>query len=114
MRKQQAALLIELVVVVAIIALLAGAYLGLMKRGAKEGGKSIPKAAIDKSRSVECAAYLRQMRALLEMRMAEDGQYPPQLDTSVGMDKCPLSAKPYSYDPQTGRVQCTEPGHETL
>jgi hypothetical protein len=26
--------------------------------------------------------------------------------------KCPVSGQPYSYDPQTGKVWCTTPGHE--
>jgi len=26
--------------------------------------------------------------------------------------KCPVSGKPYVYDPKTGKVHCTTPGHE--
>ena len=113
MRKRQASLLIELIVVVAIIALLAGAYLGLSKRGGK-GEKSTPKAAMDKARSVECAANLLQLRALMETKVADDGRYPAALDPGNSMAQCPLTQKPYSYDPQAGRVWCTTPGHETL
>ena len=105
--------MVELVVVVAIIALLAGAYLGLNKKGSKEG-KSTPKAAMDKAKSVECASNLSQMRALVQMKLADDGKYPDQLEASPGIDRCPISGQPYGYDPHTGRVWCTTPGHESL
>ena len=105
---------VELIVVMVIIAILAVVYLGLTKRGGAGGEASTPKAAIDKARSVECANNLHQLRAMIEMKVAEDGTYPAALNPASGMGQCPLTGKPYSYDPQTGRVWCTTPGHETL
>lgn len=115
MRAERGALLVEIIVVVVIIALLAGVYLGLIRgRGNGEDEPSTPKAAMDKARSVECAANLQQLRALMQMRQVEGAEHPAALDPTSAMARCPVSDKPYSYDARTGRVWCTTPGHETF
>lgn len=116
MRTQRGALLVEIIVVVVIIALLAGVYLGLI-RGAgdtEEDEPVTPAAAMDKARGVECAANLQQLRALMQMRQIEEGEYPAALNPESAMSRCPVTDRPYSYDPRTGRVWCAEPGHETF
>ncbi len=114
MGDRRGSLFIEVLVVVVIIVLLAGAYLGLFRRSiGGEDGKSMPKAATDKARGVECANNLNQLRMTIQMKVAEDGQYPAALDPNNNMNKCPVSGKPYTYDPSTGSVRCTTPGHET-
>ena len=107
--------LVELLIVILIIGVLAGLYFGDRNRGAGDtGGKTVPKAALDKGHGVECASNLNQLRADLQMRLMDEERYPPALDPNSSLSRCPVSGKPYGYDPQTGRVWCTEPGHETF
>jgi len=105
--------LVELLVVLAIILILAGSYLGFRGKGGKQE-KSIPAKSIEKAESVGCQSNLSQIRQSIQMDTA-GGEAPPQrLDTGVtaSISKCPVSGQPYSYDPQSGRVWCTTPGHE--
>jgi len=111
--------LVELLLVVVIIGLLAGAYYGLgRKRTEGEDGRATttPGRAIEKAKSVECANNLRQLRMLVQTEMTVEGDYPRKLNADSGgaLTHCPVSGRAYSYDPHTGRVWCTTPGHETL
>ena len=111
--------LVELLLVVVIIMLVAGAYYGLgRKQPAGEDGQAAttPGRAIDKAKLVECANNLRQLRMLIQTEMTVDSDYPKKLNAENGgaLTHCPVSGKPYSYDPRTGRVWCTTPGHEKL
>ena len=59
---------------------------------------------------------VEQVRASIQMyRDDHDGQNPPTLQ-SLGLPEktlcCPVSKQPYNYDPTTGKVSCTFPGHE--
>ena len=104
--------LIELLVAIIIIALLAGAFYGFWRKG-KPGQKTIPGEAVDKAKGVECQNMLQQARAAIEMgKMDNEDRPPASLPPDVA--KCPETGQPYSYDPQTGRVWCTTPGHEEL
>lgn len=114
MRGRGGALLVEILIVVVIILLLAGAYLGLTRKSGGGTAPSTPKAALDKAHGIECANNLNQARQLVQMEVADSGQYPAQLDPESGVTRCPVSGQPYSYDPQTGRVWCTTPGHESF
>lgn len=114
MRRRGGRALVEILVVVVIVALLAALYLRLSRGSSPGAGRSIPKAATDKARDIECANNLKQLRALLEMTNADAGRYPAALNPRSAMSRCPVSDKPYSYDPRTGRVWCTTPGHETF
>jgi prepilin-type N-terminal cleavage/methylation domain-containing protein len=111
-RTRSGFVLVELLVVVAIILILAGAYLGFRGKGGKE--KSIPAKAIEKAESVECRSNLNQVRQSIQMDTATGEAPPARIDTGVtaAISKCPVSGQPYSYDPQTGRAWCTTPGHE--
>jgi len=111
--------IIEIVVVVAIILIAAyfilPSYIG--------GGK--PKNDADRvhtpvgqAESVDCRNNLNQLRNAIEMEKSsgEEGRVPASL-TDLGpsmsaVTKCSISGKEYSYDPSTGRVSCTTPGHE--
>jgi len=81
-------------------------------------GQSVVGAVRDKSMDPVCQSNLRQIRAYLQMSQASDGQYPPTLEArKIGSGSilvCPLSKQPYSYDPSTGTVRCTTPGHEAF
>ena len=107
--------LIELVVAILIIALLAGAFYGLWRHG-KGKDKSLPAQVKDKAVGVDCQNMLQQTRASIQMAMTDnDDRPPPSIPTDMTQyAKCPETSQPYSYDPQTGRVWCTTPGHEKL
>lgn len=115
--RRAGALLIELLVVIVIIGILAALYFGARKgRGGAEQNKTTVGAAMDKAHSVECSSNLQQLRAAMQMKVSDEGTYPQSLD-ALGLGaigKCPVSGKAYSYDPQTGKVWCTTPGHESL
>jgi prepilin-type N-terminal cleavage/methylation domain-containing protein len=108
--------LIEILLVIAIIALLAVGYYGLSRDGENGEKKSTPARSIDKARSVECASNLRQLRALIQMHVAEHGQYPKKFNPGEhgSLGRCPVTNEPYEYDPQTGEIHCTTEGHENL
>jgi len=112
-------LLIEILVVVAILAALAymivPRYLG--ERSAP--GRDTVAGPKERAYSVDCMNNLRNIRAAIEMqRQMGEGQLPPTLagfassGVSESMTRCPVSGQPYFYDPKTGTVKCTYPGHE--
>lgn len=108
--------LIEILVVVSIMLILANVLLrGYMGAGSKTpGGPATPK---ERAQGVDCMNNLRQDRMAIDMyqQTGEQQQYPASLaDSGVSgqVTQCPISQKPYSYDPSTGRVWCTTPGHE--
>lgn len=79
--------------------------------------QSIPGKAVRKAVSMECQENLRQLRMMIDSDRfeTEDGGYPQTLESMQGaasIDKCPVSGKPYDYNPETGQVHCTTPGHE--
>ncbi len=80
-------------------------------------GKSMPQAAIEESKGVECASNLRQIRQGLIMYKSERDSYPPSLmDLKLGVGpnffKCPVGKMDYYYDPNTGIVKCPYPDHQ--
>ncbi|MGC9316862.1 MAG: type II secretion system protein [Armatimonadota bacterium] len=112
--------LVEILLVIVIIGLLAVGYYGLSGRG-EEGEqqqqeRSIPARSIEKAKTAQCASNLNQCRQLIQMYVIENGEYPrkfnPGEQGSIGT--CPVSGKPYVYDPETGKIHCTTPGHENL
>lgn len=78
------------------------------------GVESIPLHAMQKAESLACQSNLQQLRQSIRMDADNSGQFPARLDQGAmaSISMCPDSKKPYSYDPQTGRVWCTTPGHE--
>ncbi|NPV47935.1 MAG: prepilin-type N-terminal cleavage/methylation domain-containing protein [Armatimonadetes bacterium] len=113
MRRQGFAL-VELLVVIAIVAVLVVAYMGFRSKRDKAGPETIPGKAIQKAESVECQSNLSQIRQMVQMEVMDSEQYPARIDqgATASISKCPVSGKPYSYNPQTGQVWCTTPGHE--
>jgi len=117
--RRRGLMLVELLLVVAIIALVVGAYYGLGRKGADEEGEgatTTPGQAIEAAKKAECANNLRQLRLLIQSEMTLEGEYPSRLKTESGsaLTQCPASGRPYQYDPSTGNVWCTTPGHENL
>ena len=106
--------LVELLVVVAIILIVAGAYFGLRGRGKGGGPETIPGTAMQKAESVACQSNLNQLRQMIQIDLSDSGQPPARLDQgqTAAISKCPVSGQPYSYNPPTGQVWCTTSGHE--
>lgn len=103
--------LIELIVVIVIIAALAGFYFH-SKKGGMGTTQTTPGAAMSKAQGTACSSNLQQQRAYIQMQVTDTEQFPAGLETQGGIDRCPDSGQPYAYDPQTGAVSCTTPGHE--
>lgn len=108
--------LVEILVVIALLALLAGGYYGF--RG-KSGGTDQPEQtvigkAVGKAESVACQSNLNQLRQSIRMDVDSGEQPPARIDTGAmaSVSRCPDSGQPYTYNPQTGQVQCKTPGHE--
>ncbi len=102
--------IIGMLVVLAIIGILAVGLYGLGgDRGKSDGEKkSIPARAMDKAESVQCQSNLNQLRQAISMQTME-GQPPPRSLAELRLDSistCPVSGKPYKYDPGSGRVWC--------
>ena len=88
-------------------------YLGSSKT---VGGRRVesPK---ERGQSAVCINNLQQIRASLTMlQSAGDEEGRPktlaELKLPAEMLRCPVGGEPYQYDPATGRVWCTHPGHE--
>jgi len=107
--------LIELVVAIAIIAVLAVAFYGMWGGGGDKDKKSIPEQAVDRAKDVECRNMLKQVRMSVDMDKMDTGTPPASIPSDMAAyAKCPQTAEPYAYDAQTGRVSCTTPGHESF
>lgn len=112
--------LIELLVVTAIIVIVA--YLLYGQRnvvgpggvGPSGEAQTGPGAAINQARALECQQNLRGIRQAIAAHRLDSEQPPGSLSELRigGVTSCPVSGNPYVYDPQTGTVRCTTPGHE--
>lgn len=126
MRRGTGFILIELLIVVAIIAMMAGVYFAWynpkhareLKKSIEGGPEDVPVGAdtvlgqaIKKAESVECMNNLNQLRQSIQMYAGDNGSYPPSLDplNLPSMIRCPVTGAAYTYDPQTGTVKC--PSH---
>lgn len=113
--------LIELLVVTAIIVVVIALLYGRSPSGA--GGvtspsgqaQTVPGVALEKARGIECQQNLQGLRQEIAAYRMDSEQPPASLDEIRGGAKsCPVSGNPYVYDPQTGTVRCTTPGHESF
>ncbi len=118
--EQRGFALVEIMIVLVLLALLAGGYFALRGPGESEveprfagEATTLPGRALQKGESVECMNNLSQLRQMLQMATIDTGTYPPALDPNWGVAlKCPVSGYGYQYDPRTGRIYCPTPGHE--
>jgi hypothetical protein len=67
---------------------------------------------------VECQSNLKQVRLAIDM-YRQTNEHPPASVadlSSSGVTSsilvCPISHKPYVYDPVQGEIKCVTPGHE--
>ncbi len=124
MNRQRGHLLIEIIVVMAIIAVLAGVLYGtnsvFSKGGAKarkdgKGGSALSLTRL-KAEDTVCMSNIKQVRMALQVAATNaDDTFPPTLEeTRLGKDfyACPMGHEAYTYDPKTGTVTCPHPGHE--
>lgn len=110
--------IIEILVVVAIIVIFAA---WLMPRYLTGGGSSktpgAPATPKERAQGVDCMNNLRQIRYAIDMykQSSEEGKAPLALselrEIPEEMTKCDVSGQPFTYDPSTGTVRCTTPGH---
>jgi hypothetical protein len=77
--------------------------------------------SMEKGTEVACMNNLRQIRAAISMEKLSDPESaapPPNLTVlkrdgvTQDMLSCPVTHQPYQYNPATGQVWCTTPGHE--
>lgn len=115
--------LIELLVVLVIILGLFWVFTGGGRPGAPGGlpttpggPTTTPGMAIQQARNLECKTNLSQVRQAIEMHKMANENYPPasldDLRLPAESTQCPISKLAYTYDPQTGQVRCSTPGHE--
>lgn len=108
--------LVEILVVIVVIAILAGAsYSVYIGSSGKANKRSFgPKA---EAKTVVCTSDLHQVRMAIDMahQSDQDGKYPASLEELKLPHEllvCPDGKEPYVYDPATGQVSCIHPGHE--
>lgn len=109
--------LVEILIVIAIIALIVVGYYGLTAEDDGDGplnATSTPGQALERAKLAECAANLQNLRGEIEMFHMDHDRYPERFNPSPPIGVCPVSGKPYVYEPQTGNIRCTTPGHEGL
>jgi competence protein ComGC len=64
-----------------------------------------------------CRSNLSQLRQAIQVAETTNDDHPPASlqETKLGTEfySCPIGHEPYVYDPSTGQVHCTHPGHES-
>jgi prepilin-type N-terminal cleavage/methylation domain-containing protein len=113
--------LVEILVVVAILAILAAVLLpNYLKGGKTTAGRKVD-APKERARLVECANNLNQIRQALTMATMSDEENRPRsladlraYGVSDTMTSCPVGKVPYRFDPASGRVGCPYPNHTRL
>ncbi len=127
MRSGKGFVLIELIVVVALIAVAAGVYFAWyspkkareLKKAVESGNpeqvpvgpQTVLGQALQKGESVQCMNNLSQLRQAIQMFVIDNERYPSSLSelNLPSMTRCPVTGQPYQYDPKTGTVRC--PAH---
>lgn len=76
--------------------------------------------SLEKGTEVACMNNLKQIRTAISMAKMSDPDDKPPADLQAlksegitsDMLACPVTHQPYQYNPATGQVWCTTPGHE--
>jgi competence protein ComGC len=109
--------LVEILVVgIIIIALAAWLFPKFLSSTKNAAGKTID-SPIQRAKGVECSNNLQQIRQSLQIAgMSEER--PQSLQELRGipasMFRCPIGGEDYRFDPQSQKVMCPRPGHESL
>lgn len=124
MRSNRGFSLVEIIVVLAILALLVGAFatggFGMFSTkvaGRADGkGNTLVGRVKYSAKDVECRSNLNQVRQAVMIFRSTNDDLPPEdiTYTRLGQDfyKCPVGGEPFTYEPQSGDVKCPHPGHE--
>jgi len=112
--------LVAFIIAFAIAAVMWGQRQKPTRQGANAPtqAQTVPGQAVERGHDVECMSNLRSIRQAIEMHKVTEEAPPPSLSalSSSGIGpqqlRCPVSKAPYQYDPSSGRVWCTTPGHE--
>src|ERR1043166_529466 len=117
-QKPNALSLIEILVVMVVIMILAAMIMPRYLGGTSLDGKK-HRAPITMARDTVCQSNLQQVRASIEINKTTDadGGNPPDLASlklPAEVLKCEVGGERYVYDPQTGKVHCPHPGHESF
>ena len=113
-KAKQAFSLVELLVVIAVIAIAAAYFLPRYLGGTSLDGKK-HNSPISAARSVECQSYLLQVRQGINMSKINEEKLPETIAALKLPDEvthCPVGHEEYVYDPAKGEVHCPHPGHE--
>ncbi len=108
--------LAALLVVILVIAIVASfVYLSKQSpspRRTEQRERTTYGAALERAKEVECMNNLNQIRQTVQMFVAEQGSYPPNLQSirlPAGVQPiCPIAKVPYAYEPTTGNVKCPQ------
>lgn len=110
--------LIEILVVVAIIAILSAITYSVYVGHSKSAPPGKAHTPTERAKDVVCMQDLRSVRQSIEAFRASDvdAKYPQSLtemkELPAEVRECPEGKEPYTYDPSSGAVHCTHPGHE--
>jgi len=78
---------------------------------------TVPGRAVYKAQGEQCMENLRELRMMIQMATDDNnGTFPRSLTDvpdSIKVRTCPIGGQDYVYDPDTGKVHCTTPGHES-
>ncbi|MHB9108262.1 MAG: hypothetical protein ACYDCO_14495 [Armatimonadota bacterium] len=79
---------------------------------------SVPGRAVYKAQGERCQSNIGQLRLAIQMATDDRGGIFPgsltDVPESIKMRACPVGGQDYAYDPNTGKVWCTTPGHENF
>jgi type II secretory pathway pseudopilin PulG len=111
--------LVEILVVVVILMIVAAFLLPKYLKGGKTTAGKVQESPKQRAKLVDCANNLNQIRMAYQMAASasEDETRPQSLadlkryGLSDAMLQCPVSKVPYQYNPATGEVKCSHPGH---
>lgn len=116
-RLRRAFSLVEILVVVVILAILAAFLMPHYLGGSKTAGGRRIESPKERGQGVACMNNLQQIRMSLSISASGDEENRPKSLAEIKglpseMLRCPVGGEPYQYDPKTGKVWCTHPGHE--
>lgn len=95
-----------------------GGIPGLDKTEARKDGQgeTVVGRAMLRAEDAVCDTNLKQIRQAIQIQTDPVEETRPQNLGEMGLGEkiitCPISNQPYQYDPTTGTVKCTHPGHE--
>jgi prepilin-type N-terminal cleavage/methylation domain-containing protein len=110
--------LVEILIVVCIIAVLGSLLLSRVIGGGKDKYGNTIQSPMTKAKGTECLSNLNQWRQAYKMATMTGEEEKPRTLQEFGrgfptsMYKCPVGKQPIQFDPQTGRIWCSTPGHE--